>query len=430
MALDFVLDASTHTPFPVAPDSFGCHTAVLAQSGSGKSFLVGRVIEELVLKSKARVVVLDPNSDFVRLPEVNETAWKDARLQQWFPPGDTVSSFKAAWATVRPIVVTNRNLPGVRPLRISWGALTDTERAAILDLDPAKRPHVYWTLLLADELARTRWDATSEADYDFEHFRKATDDVCDFLLGAEGPADVAAMPIASTLRDAGTDAALEFRTLATSMAEMDIWHAVGDDTPDIATIVTDGAGGPSVVIIDLLSVESQTARLVLTGRAIAEIWNSARRGYSEALRDIDDPDLRVPTIIVIDEAHNLVPTTRSSPAAERIASDLIRIAAEGRKFGLFLLVITQRPRKLDASILSECDGLMLMRMTNESDLRSAAELFGFLDASVARTSMNLNVGDVLLQGRLGSSATVYHVAPRRTKEGGRSLDSKHWTVPY
>ncbi|NVM24158.1 MAG: DUF87 domain-containing protein [Desulfobacterales bacterium] len=52
----------------------GAKRPVLTQSGSGKSFLVGRLIEELVIKTNARVVVLDPNSDFVRLPEVDEAA--------------------------------------------------------------------------------------------------------------------------------------------------------------------------------------------------------------------------------------------------------------------------------------------------------------------------------------------------------------------
>jgi hypothetical protein len=138
----------------------------------------------------------------------------------------------------------------------------------------------------------------------------------------------------------------------------------------------------------------------------------------------------VPTILVIDEAHNIVPARRTSPAAERLAADIVRIAAEGRKFGFFLLVVTQRPRKLEPSILSECDALFLMKMTNESDLKEAAEVFGFLEPVLVDEAKKLKVGEVFLQGRLGHTTTVWHAAPRRTRQGGKSLDDAYWMIPY
>jgi DNA helicase HerA-like ATPase len=134
---------------------------------------------------------------------------------------------------------------------------------------------------------------------------------------------------------------------------------------------------------------------------------------------------RTPTFLVIDEAHNIAPLSRKTPAAERLAADIVRIAAEGRKFGLYLIVVTQRPRKLDPSILSECDGLFLMRMTNSTDISAAQDIFGFLDPEVGKLATTLSVGEVLLQGRAGNTGDVWHAAPRRTKEGGKSLDD-YW----
>ena len=430
MPIELVLLRDTKAAEYGEPKTFGCHTAVLAQSGSGKSFLVGRLIEELLLKTKARIVVLDPNSDFVRLSEVDESAWKDAALQQWFFPHDTVDRFKAHWEKVRALILSNRNLPNTHPLRISWGGLDDIERAHTMDIDPAVEPELFWSLVLAGEVARTRWSDELEADYDFQHFRAVANDVCDFLLGGHGPEDICENPLAVSLRSAGPSLALRFRALVYSLEAFDIWRSVGDEEKDIAECVTDKKAGPSATVIDLLSVNTDAERIALASRAVAALWGDARDAYSSALRDAGDPDLRVPTILVIDEAHNIVPVERTSPGAQRLAADIIRIAAEGRKFGLFLLLVTQRPRKLDPSVLSECDGLCLMKMTNESDLKEASEIFGFLDPTLVSEARKLKVGELFLQGKLGRTASVWHAAPRRTRQGGRSLDDKYWSVPY
>ncbi len=52
------------------------HTAIIAQSGSGKSFFVGRLIEEILLRTLSRCVILDPNGDFARISEIDhQTEW-------------------------------------------------------------------------------------------------------------------------------------------------------------------------------------------------------------------------------------------------------------------------------------------------------------------------------------------------------------------
>src|SRR5437763_2796392 len=59
--------------------TIAAHTAIIAQSGSGKSFFLGRLVEELVLQTHSRCVVLDPNADFRRLNEVESAdLWKNA----------------------------------------------------------------------------------------------------------------------------------------------------------------------------------------------------------------------------------------------------------------------------------------------------------------------------------------------------------------
>ena len=62
----------------------------------------------------------------------------------------------------------------------------------------------------------------------------------------------------------------------------------------------------------------------------------------------------------------------------------MRIAAEGRKFGLYLLTSTQRPQKVHPNVVSQCDNLVLMRMNSAADLAYAREVFSFVPAGAAR----------------------------------------------
>lgn len=442
--VDLVLDRDSLATGGIDPRRHGCHMAVLAQSGSGKSFMVGRLIEELLIKTKARVVVLDPNSDFVRLGDANPMPWTEPAISKWFFPGETAKKFATQWRRVKKVVLSNRNfLPGAKTLLINWGSLTDDERAHVMGIERERQAELYSMLELAGAIAVISWDKLREREsyydkesyYDFELFKAAANDVCGFFLGSEEVAeesknDIAQHPLARSLGQLGPSVPLRFRDLVASMQDFDIWRKVGDRDEDISEIVSSPPKSSWVLVIDLLSVEKEAARTALTQRTLSAIWQEARNGYSTALRDTNEDDERVPTFLVIDEAHNIVPAVRSSAASERLAADIIRIAAEGRKFGLFLLLVTQRPRKLDPNVLSECDGLYLMKMTNSSDLEYAAQAFGFIPREVVPQTKSLKVGECFLLGRLGGTSTVWHVAPRRTMEGGRSLNEKYWTTPY
>ena len=80
---------------------------------------------------------------------------------------------------------------------------------------------------------------------------------------------------------------------------------------------------------------------------------------------------RRPVLIVVDEAHNLCSPDLESTAARAVRDHIIQIAAEGRKFGLWLLLSTQRPSKIHPQIVSQCDNLTLMRMNSPERPRRA-----------------------------------------------------------
>src|SRR6201984_764933 len=92
-------------------------------------------------------------------------------------------------------------------------------------------------------------------------------------------------------------------------------------------------------------------------------------------------DGAVPLLFVCEEAHRYTSADRAigfAPTRRAIS----RIAKEGRKYGVFLGLVTQRPAELDPTILSQCSTLFAMRMTNDRDQ-------GLLRSAVADTAANL-----------------------------------------
>ena len=120
--------------------AFNRHTFLCGQSGSGKTYALGVLLERLLLETRLRVVILDPNSDFVRLGEVR--AGVDPALAE---------RYRAATAGLR---VQRGGVAGSDRLRFRLGELDRRDQAAALQLDPIADREEYAELVaLLDETA-------------------------------------------------------------------------------------------------------------------------------------------------------------------------------------------------------------------------------------------------------------------------------------
>ena len=99
----------------------------------------------------------------------------------------------------------------------------------------------------------------------------------------------------------------------------------------------------------------------------------------------------------------------------------IRIAAEGRKFGLYLLVSSQRPQKVHENVLSQCDNLILMRMNSTADLAHLTHTFSFVPASFLARATGFRQGEALVAGKLASTPVFVRFGARITEEGGSDV---------
>ena len=130
---------------------------------------------------------------------------------------------------------------------------------------------------------------------------------------------------------------------------------------------------------------------------------------------------RTPTLIVIDEAHNICPAEPGGSIQSALVERLIQIAAEGRKYGLWLLLSTQRPSKIHPQVLSQCDNLLLMRMNSPGDLAELGEIFGFAPPALLRLSPFFVQGEALVAGGFVPTPAVIRMGDRLTVEGGSDL---------
>jgi hypothetical protein len=334
---------------------FDRHTFLGGQSGSGKTYSLGLVLERLLAETGLRLVVLDPNSDYVRLGELREPV--DDRLA-------------AAYAEAAKGVVVRRGGDG---LWVRIAQLDPAARAAALGLDPVADREEY---ALVDE-----------------------------VLGEGG----------LTLEELEASDEPHARALGLRIANLGIgrWGLWARDRP--GSLVDDlERGDARCLVVDLGSLETREEQAVAAEAVLATLWR--RRAE------------RRPVLVVVDEAHNVCPSEPGDPVTVLAAEHAIRIAAEGRKYGLYLLVSTQRPQKVHENVLSQCDNLILMRMNSAADVAYVADVFSFVSPGLLGRATSFRQGEALVAGKVASHPHYVRFGARLAEEGGSDVPAD-WADP-
>ena len=332
------------------PQRLNRHTFWCGQSGSGKTYALGVLLERILVNTRLPMAIFDPNSDFVRLSET----------------GAGADPHSAAALDDREVVVLR---PGdeTSPLHVLFKEMTSRARAAVLRLDPVVDRAEYNTLLgLMEDL-----DAVD------------TPDIVGHLLSLGDPGATA---LAQRLQNLGV---LEWKTT---------W-AYGAES---ATAVI--ARRPAATVLDLGGYDRNEEQLTVTLAILDDLW--ARRAE------------RRPLLLVIDEAHNLCPPEPETPLGVAVRDRIIQIAAEGRKYGLWLLLSTQRPSKVHPGIVSQCDNLTLMRMNSREDLDQLGSIFGFVPRGLLARAAMFRQGEALVAGGFVPMPSIVRMRGRVTPEGG------------
>ncbi len=124
--------------------------------------------------------------------------------------------------------------------------------------------------------------------------------------------------------------------------------------------------------------------------------------FARLLYDVQlwmDAEKRTPFSIVCDEAHQYLPVKEDANAAERQAlATFERIAKEGRKYGVSILVVSQRPSDVSRTILSQCNNFLVLRLTNDRDQGVVRRLMPDSLAGLTDILPLLDTGEALLLG--------------------------------
>jgi len=153
-------------------------------------------------------------------------------------------------------------------------------------------------------------------------------------------------------------------------------------------------GKANISIVDLSGIPFEV--LSLTVSLVSRLIFDFAFHYSK-IRHASDETNDIPFMVVCEEAHNYIPRTGG---AEYKASkkSLERIAKEGRKYGLSLMVVSQRPSEVSDTIFSQCNNFLSLRLTNKVDQGYIKALLPDSSSGLIELLPSLNQGEAFTVG--------------------------------
>lgn len=418
------------------PNGLSRHLAIIAQTGAGKSYLAGKLLEDL-LGLGATVIVLDPNSDYVQLRKVQDHAQ---------------SPYRHALKTTHADRINILRVPGVDGRRYPDELVGPTERYTIrfAELDADDIADVAGVPTTATRIR----DSLTQAVSRLRRLRR------DFVPRdlVEELANFAGVPV----EDQDTLPEKSSNNISTPAVEppngddpeaakayLDGLQSLGPGSQELVTNRNGGASVPgdddlrrdarnamryvrslenypvwghSTVNIDRLIEPMRTTIIDLAGTEKVVMAYTAEWLLSNLWERALGGRLRWPVFVVLEEAHNLVPSGGPRDHQTKASRIISTVAAEGRKFGVYLIVITQRPSKIADDTLSQCASQLIMRLTNPDDQKAIQRASEVISQGLLEDLPGLNQGEVVVLGRLTRIPAMVNVTGRQGAEGGADRD--------
>jgi len=364
-----------------ATNLFGRHFAILGQTGSGKSWTVASVVQKAVAEMpKAHIIILDLHGEY---------CWKREDGTRHYAFDDAV---------VRHV--------DARELEIPYWLMTYTELCDLL-IDQTDYSAHNQTAVFRDALREERFTegkriglsrTTLDTPVFFEigEIRKAVEAKNGLVPGKKdnmikgpltGAFDNFLMRLDSKLNDVRYDFLLKPK--------------IRNNSASLSTLLRDfiGLGEPkvAVTVIDLSSVPFDVRPTVSAqiGRLAFEFnyWNPEYRDF--------------PILLICEEAHAYIPRVSESQFAGARKS-MERIAKEGRKYGVGLGVVSQRPHEVSETVLAQCGTFICLRITNPDDQSYIRRLVPESEGDLVSVLAGLGRGDALVLGEAVPLPTRLH----------------------
>ncbi|MCF6262552.1 MAG: DUF87 domain-containing protein [Xanthomonadales bacterium] len=346
---------------------FGRHAAILGQSGSGKSWMVASIMQS-TLKSmpNAHIIMLDPH---------NEYSQGDSSGKPVFPL-DNVHHISAADMEIPYWLLPFRDLVDLLIDSSEENASLQIAflRSTVMELKVKANKDI--------EIGHIHIDTPvyfSMAEL-FEHFKLVNERTSNFGKASTpltGKFDSLLIKLESRMNDTRYDFLLAPKKRASSLSLPGL----------LRDFVGMGENRAAITVIDLSSVpfdvqptvSAQIARMAFE----FNFWNPKCREF--------------PLLLVCEEAHNYISSSQDSRYnAARLSFE--RIAKTGRKYGVGLCLVSQRPHDLSETVLSQCSSFFCMRITNPVDQDYIQSLVPEAAKGLLSSLSSLGQGEVIAIG--------------------------------
>ena len=361
-------------------DVVSTHLAILASTGSGKSYTAGVIVEELMQSwNRASVLIVDPHGEYHTMQAIQGD--KQFYGDDGYKPD--VKIFTPDKIKVRFSTLTEADVKYLLP--------EGTSDKMLHFLGQAFRS-------LNDQLK-----AEGKRDYLYSYF-DLRDHVQKQQFGREG----------ENAGDGGNVSSIQglLWRLDARFDKPDGIFSANEHIP-----LQDMFRPGRCTIFDLSDIE-QHEQQVIVGTLLRRA-NKARVMTTRGEVSTGENFLNYPVFTLLEEAH------RFAPAGANVVSTnvLKQILSEGRKFGVGIGLITQRPGKLDQDVLSQCMTQIIMRIVNPIDQQTVAQSVEGAGRSMLAELPALTKGQAVISGVGINTPVMCRIRPRLTAHGGETFDA-------
>lgn len=353
-------------------DVVSTHLAILASTGAGKSYAASVLIEELLMPhNRAPVLIVDPHGEYHTLREIHN----------------------------HPLFTEGNYKPEVRiftpdKIRVRISTLTENDIQYLLPETTEKMrtflSQAYRALINDKTRARGMWG-----------FQDLLNEVLALKYeDAKGQGG----------GNVSTIDGLEWR-LRRRFEQSKVFS-------DHEHIALQDLFRPGQCTVLQLSDIDENEQQVIVG-ALLRRTNKARVATVRGVANDDESNLPYPVFVLLEESH------RYAPAGVKVVStDILKqILSEGRKFGVGIGLITQRPGKLDQDVLSQCMTQFIMRIVNPIDQQTIASSVEGAGRRLLDELPALTKGQVIVSGVAVNTPVLCQVRKRITSHGGETIDA-------
>lgn len=384
------------------------HLAILAMTGAGKSWTARRIIEELAAKNYP-IIIFDPHGDYTGLADVPALKDRVTRYYAQFPVFEEDSETVAEIVSTLGYALTDN-------MRTRFDDIFGIARSFIVEDQEEMRVRLEW---LAKTLGKP-----------------------DLLTYGVKPN----LWLLANLAEAGEivlrDDDVAGKQQLTNWGWNGFNNYSGTDRRTLEGIKK--RSYRAAVVLGRMEKTNQkiarSAQPIPTDRkqlvAYGKIAVVALAGYTSDFQAtiysiiVDDifearvrDDLKLPVLLLLEEAHNFAPARAVTPAEQRAINSTKQIAQEGRKFGVGLILISQRPSRLDETTLSQCNSYIIMRMVNPADQSFVRKVVETLAEDEARLLPDLDVGEAILSGQLINFPVLVRIKEPQSRGEREEVDA-------